>query len=143
MCSYGEVFKAVWRGTEVAVKKLPVALLENKDFLRDFKQEALIMSSLRHPNVLMVCVASPLSVTEVKFMGSCMIEEDICIIMEFMSRGSVHRLLHDESFEMKSSLVIRVCIKSRSNCLIHCTVCFRYSSRHAVSTLLYSHCAAS
>lgn len=52
--SYGEVYRADWRGITIAVKKLPVALLENPEFLKDFKKEAIIMNSLRHPNVLQV-----------------------------------------------------------------------------------------
>lgn len=42
-CSYGDVYQAQWRKITVAVKKLPLEALKNKDFLRDFNQEALIM----------------------------------------------------------------------------------------------------
>lgn len=54
LSSYGEVFKAEWRGFTVAVKRLPSSLLENKDFLKDFNREAAIMSALRHPNTIQV-----------------------------------------------------------------------------------------
>jgi len=90
--SYGEVYHAKWRGIDVAVKKLPFHLLENKEFRKDFNQEAMIMASLRHPNVI-------------QFLGSCMIENDICILTEYMARGSLHRLLHEETFPIDFSLI--------------------------------------
>ena len=42
-CSYGEVFRAEWRGITVAIKRLPISLLEDKAFLKDFNKEALLM----------------------------------------------------------------------------------------------------
>jgi serine/threonine protein kinase len=44
--AYGEVFRAKWRGIDVAVKKMPCSLLQNKEFLNDFQQEAKIMVSV-------------------------------------------------------------------------------------------------
>ena len=41
--SYGEVYRAEWRGITVAVKKLPISLLQDQSFLKDFNQEASIM----------------------------------------------------------------------------------------------------
>jgi serine/threonine protein kinase len=102
--SYGEVYKAEWRGITVAIKKLPVVLLENKEFLRDFNKEASIMSSLRHPHVL-------------QFLGSCMIDGDICIITEYMAKGSVHTLLHDETFSITYELIKRFSIDTAQGML--------------------------
>jgi len=39
------------------------------------------MLNLRHPNLLL-------------FMGACMEPGKICIVTEFMSRGSLHDLIH-------------------------------------------------
>eukprot|EP01089_Gocevia_fonbrunei_P016598 TRINITY_DN5188_c0_g1_i1.p1 TRINITY_DN5188_c0_g1~~TRINITY_DN5188_c0_g1_i1.p1 ORF type:complete len:681 (-),score=90.84 TRINITY_DN5188_c0_g1_i1:37-2079(-) len=78
--SFAEVFKAVWRGTDVAVKKLPAHLL-SEEFFKDFEREVDLMRQLRHPNVL-------------QFLGACLIAPDVCIIMEFMNRGSLYRILH-------------------------------------------------
>jgi hypothetical protein len=50
--SFAEVFKARWRGTVVAVKKLPAHSL-TPDFFDDFEREAALMKRLRHPNVLL------------------------------------------------------------------------------------------
>lgn len=90
--SYGEVYRADWRGILVAVKKLPASLLEDKKLLRDFYQEATIMSSLRHPNI-------------VQYLGTCVIGTDLCIISEYMSCGSVHKLLHNENFDLTWDLI--------------------------------------
>jgi Protein tyrosine and serine/threonine kinase len=84
--SQGEVFHASWRGTSVAVKKLPLTLLDREDILREFNQEAMLMATLRHPNVL-------------QFLGSCLIDRDVCIVSEFMTFGSLYRLLHLEEHE--------------------------------------------
>lgn len=84
--SFAEVFKARWRGTLVAVKKLPAHSL-TPDFFEDFEREAALMKRLRHPNVLL-------------YLGACMISPDICIVTEYMGRGSVYRILHDENVKL-------------------------------------------
>lgn len=45
--SYAEVFKAVWRGTEVAVKRLPAHML-SEEFFQDFEREADLMRYVTH-----------------------------------------------------------------------------------------------
>lgn len=50
--SFAEVFKARWRGTLVAVKRLPAHSL-TPEFFEDFEREAALMKRLRHPNVLL------------------------------------------------------------------------------------------
>lgn len=47
----GEVFRGLWRQTDVAVKLLLEQDLPEKA-VRDFKQEVSIMKKLRHPNIL-------------------------------------------------------------------------------------------
>ena len=77
------------------VKRLPYTLLENKEFLEDFKREAAIMSTLRHPNTL-------------QFLGTCMMGTDICIVTEYMSKGSLYRILHDESIDINYAMIKKV-----------------------------------
>ncbi|KAL6080092.1 putative serine/threonine-protein kinase SIS8 [Balamuthia mandrillaris] len=84
--SYAEVYKATWRGTAVAVKKLPAHLL-TASFFDDFEREAALMKRLRHPNVL-------------QFLGACLISPDVCIIMEMMPRGSLYRILHQRNIKL-------------------------------------------
>jgi len=95
--SYGEVYKAEWRGIIVALKRLPYHLLENPEFMEDFRKEAAIMSSLRHPNTL-------------QFLGTCKIEEDICIVTEYMEKGSLYQLLHKDDVQVPYSLVKKIAL---------------------------------
>eukprot|EP01088_Endostelium_zonatum_P020602 TRINITY_DN7677_c0_g1_i1.p1 TRINITY_DN7677_c0_g1~~TRINITY_DN7677_c0_g1_i1.p1 ORF type:complete len:377 (-),score=59.44 TRINITY_DN7677_c0_g1_i1:155-1285(-) len=94
--SFAEVFKAKWRGTEVAVKKLPAQMLGG-EFFEDFENEAELMRQLRHPNVL-------------QFLGACMISPDICIITEFMNRGSLYKILHTPGQVITWPVVKRFCL---------------------------------
>ncbi|KAL6064801.1 Dual specificity protein kinase [Balamuthia mandrillaris] len=77
--SFGTVFKAEWHGKEVAVKKLSTQKFDDKT-LEDFRKEVAIMSTLRHPNVLL-------------FMGACTRPGNLLIVTELMPRGSVYDLL--------------------------------------------------
>eukprot|EP00005_Dracoamoeba_jomungandri_P007824 CAMPEP_0174279000 /NCGR_PEP_ID=MMETSP0439-20130205/61790_1 /TAXON_ID=0 /ORGANISM="Stereomyxa ramosa, Strain Chinc5" /LENGTH=307 /DNA_ID=CAMNT_0015371475 /DNA_START=473 /DNA_END=1393 /DNA_ORIENTATION=- len=84
--SYGEVFKGTWRGSEVAIKKLPYywSELDNhsekEEFVEDFLAETELMTRLRHPNIVQLYASFT--------------TPEICMVMEFMSRGSLHSLLH-------------------------------------------------
>jgi serine/threonine protein kinase len=50
--SFAEVFKGQWRGTVIAIKKVPAHSL-TAEFFEDFEREAALMKDLRHPNVLL------------------------------------------------------------------------------------------
>ncbi|KAK8654804.1 hypothetical protein V6N13_107402 [Hibiscus sabdariffa] len=101
--SYGEVYRADWNGTEVAVKKFL-----DQDFSGDalvqFKCEVSpkeliveIMLRLRHPNVVL-------------FMGAVTQSPHFSILTEFLPRGSLYKLLHrsnpqlDEKRRMRMAL---------------------------------------
>ncbi|XP_022750095.1 serine/threonine-protein kinase EDR1-like [Durio zibethinus] len=94
--SYGEVYRADWNGTEVAVKKFL-----DQDFSGDalvqFKCEVEIMLRLRHPNVVL-------------FMGAVTRSPHFSILTEFLLRGSLYKLLHrpnphlDEKRRMRMAL---------------------------------------
>jgi tRNA A-37 threonylcarbamoyl transferase component Bud32 len=79
---YGSVYKSEWRGTQVAVKVLTDGRV-TKEMERNFHDEVSIMSSLRHPNVVL-------------FMGACTKPPHLFIIMEYMALGSLFDLLHNE-----------------------------------------------
>ncbi|XP_042457633.1 serine/threonine-protein kinase CTR1-like [Zingiber officinale] len=78
--SFGTVHRAEWHGSEVAVK-----ILMEQDFhpgrLREFLREVAIMKSLRHPNIVL-------------FMGAVTEPPNLSIVTEYLSRGSLYRLLH-------------------------------------------------
>ncbi|XP_038991519.1 serine/threonine-protein kinase EDR1-like [Hibiscus syriacus] len=94
--SYGEVYRADWNGTEVAVKKFL-----DQDFSGDavvqFKCEVEIMLRLRHPNVVL-------------FMGAVTRSPHFSILTEFLPRGSLYKILHrsnpqlDEKRRMRMAL---------------------------------------
>jgi tRNA A-37 threonylcarbamoyl transferase component Bud32 len=94
--SFGEVYQGTYLGTDVAVKKI----LTNKispEFMQEFAREAALMRDLRHPNV-------------VQFLGAAMEEPDICIVTEYMSKGSLYHLLHDPKVSISWETVRKVAL---------------------------------
>ncbi|KAI3978278.1 hypothetical protein MKX01_003441 [Papaver californicum] len=85
--SYGEVYRADWNGTEVAVKKFFEQDFSG-DALEQLKCEARIMLRLRHPNVVL-------------FMGAVTRPPNLSILTEFLPRGSLCRLLHRPNIQLE------------------------------------------
>jgi len=79
--SYGEVYRAEWQGTEVAVKQFLEQDMTDA-IQEEFLQEVRIMKDLRHPNI-------------VQFMGATWKPRGI--VMQYMHRGSLFQLLHRNS----------------------------------------------
>ncbi|XP_034601443.1 serine/threonine-protein kinase CTR1 isoform X1 [Setaria viridis] len=81
--SFGTVHRADWNGSDVAVK-----ILMEQDFhperLKEFLREVAIMRSLRHPNIVLL-------------MGAVTQPPNLSIVTEYLSRGSLYRLLHRHS----------------------------------------------
>jgi hypothetical protein len=80
MGAFGQVHRARWRGTDVAVKSLTCTSIDS-DTLEDFRAEVAVLSALRHPNILL-------------FMGACTVAPHYCLVTELMPRGSLWALLH-------------------------------------------------
>ncbi|XP_023928314.1 serine/threonine-protein kinase CTR1 isoform X1 [Quercus suber] len=78
--SFGTVHRGDWHGSEVAVK-----ILMEQDFhaerYKEFLREVAIMKRLRHPNIVL-------------FMGAVTQPPNLSIVTEYLSRGSLYRLLH-------------------------------------------------
>ncbi|KAL7247900.1 hypothetical protein ACSBR2_002746 [Camellia fascicularis] len=78
--SFGTVHRADWHGSDVAVK-----ILVDQDFhpgrINEFLRELAIMKRLRHPNIVL-------------FMGAVTQPPNLSIVTEYLSRGSLYRLLH-------------------------------------------------
>jgi len=89
--SFGVVLKGKWKGMDVAVKKLHLDKLTNKE-KELFRREILILANLgTHPNL-------------VKLHGYCL--NPPCIVMELVQRDSLSYLLHyceDPEVEAKMS----------------------------------------
>jgi serine/threonine protein kinase len=92
----GEVCKGLFRGTEIAVKRIITSNV-NKSVIEAFELEVAVMCGLRHPNIIM-------------FMGSCYDpnSQEMLLCMEYMGRGSLNDVLHNSninlSYEMKLHL---------------------------------------
>ena len=78
--SYGEVYRGQWRYTEVAIKVFLDQDLGARVLL-SFSKEVAIMKKLRHPNI-------------VQFMGACSKPPNLCIVTQYVHRGSLFKLLH-------------------------------------------------
>ncbi|XP_052174456.1 serine/threonine-protein kinase CTR1 isoform X2 [Diospyros lotus] len=80
--SFGTVHRADWHGSDVAVK-----ILMDQDLhpgrLKEFLREVAIMKRLRHPNIVL-------------FMGAVTHPPNLSIVTEYLSRGSLYRLLHKQ-----------------------------------------------
>ncbi|KAL2345179.1 hypothetical protein Fmac_006464 [Flemingia macrophylla] len=78
--SFGTVHHAEWNGSEVAVKILMEQDFKGERF-KEFLREVAIMKSLRHPNIVLL-------------MGAVTQPPHLSIVTEYLSRGSLYRLLH-------------------------------------------------
>ncbi len=76
---FGDVFKGTWKGVAVAIKKLKIMDLVSSG-LEEFKQEALLMSQLRHPHI-------------VNFFKVCLEPGNYCIVMELCEKGTLYHWL--------------------------------------------------
>ncbi|XP_022870730.1 serine/threonine-protein kinase EDR1-like isoform X1 [Olea europaea var. sylvestris] len=77
---FGEVFRGVWNGTEVAIKVFLEQDLTVEN-MEDFCNEISILSRLRHPNVIL-------------FLGACTMPPRLSMVTEYMERGSLYYLIH-------------------------------------------------
>ncbi|CAN4076781.1 unnamed protein product [Withania somnifera] len=94
--SYGEVYRAEWNGTEVAVKKFMNQDITS-DALAQFKCEVEIMLRLRHPNVVL-------------FMGAVTRPPNLSILTEFLPRGSLYKLLHRPTIQIEEKKRMRMAL---------------------------------
>ena len=81
---YGEVFKAQWMGSPVAVKRFARKCI-NKKSITDFIKEIEIVNQMRHPNIIF-------------YMGVSFDEENhYYMVTEYSSKGSIFDLLHSNA----------------------------------------------
>ncbi|XP_057546319.1 serine/threonine-protein kinase 1-like [Amaranthus tricolor] len=77
--SCGTVYHGLWYGSDVAIKVFSKQEY-SEDVILSFRQEVCLMKRLRHPNILL-------------FMGAVTSPQRLCIVTEFLPRGSLFRLL--------------------------------------------------
>ncbi|KAG6749986.1 hypothetical protein POTOM_047064 [Populus tomentosa] len=86
---FGEVFRGIWNGTEVAVKVFLEQDLTAEN-MEDFCNEISILSRLRHPNVIL-------------FLGACTKPPRLSMVTEYMEMGSLYYLIHSSGQKKKLS----------------------------------------
>ncbi|KAG5517056.1 hypothetical protein RHGRI_037715 [Rhododendron griersonianum] len=77
---FGEVFRGIWNGTDVAIKVFLEQDLTVEN-IEDFCNEISILSRLRHPNVIL-------------FLGACTKPPQLSMVTEYMEMGSLYHLIH-------------------------------------------------
>ncbi|XP_024025619.1 uncharacterized protein LOC21405688 isoform X1 [Morus notabilis] len=100
--TYGAVYHGKWRGSDVAIKRIKASCFagrpsERERLIADFWKEALILSSLHHPNV-------------VSFYGIVRDGPDgsLATVTEFMVNGSLKQFLQkkDRTIDRRKRLII-------------------------------------
>ncbi|XP_028773655.1 uncharacterized protein LOC114730716 [Neltuma alba] len=100
--TYGAVYHGKWKGSDVAIKRIKASCFagrpsERERLIADFWKEALILSSLHHPNV-------------VSFYGIVRDGPDgsLATVTEFMINGSLKQFLHkkDRTIDRRKRLII-------------------------------------
>ncbi|KAL4290551.1 hypothetical protein GQ457_14G002340 [Hibiscus cannabinus] len=86
---FGEVFRGVWNGTDVAIKMFLEQDL-TAESMEDFCNEISILSSLRHPNVIL-------------FLGACTKPPQLSLVTEYMELGSLYFLIHSSGQKKRLS----------------------------------------
>ncbi|XP_026195158.1 mitogen-activated protein kinase kinase kinase 9 [Anabas testudineus] len=78
---FGKVYRAVWRGSEVAVKAARRDPDEDvEQTLESVRQEAKLFAMLNHPNIMAL-------------LGLCLQEPNLCLVMEYARGGPLNRAL--------------------------------------------------
>ncbi|KAK8709804.1 hypothetical protein V6N13_060806 [Hibiscus sabdariffa] len=106
--SCGTVYHGLWYGSDVAVKVFSKQEYSD-DVILSFRQEVSLMKRLRHPNVLL-------------FMGAVTSPQRLCIVTEFLPRGSLFRLLQRNTtkLEWRRRVHMALDIARGMNYLHHC-----------------------
>ncbi|KAK2412627.1 kinase superfamily with octicosapeptide/Phox/Bem1p domain-containing protein [Trifolium repens] len=100
--TYGAVYHGKWKGSDVAIKRIKASCFsgrpsERARLIADFWKEALMLSSLHHPNV-------------VSFYGIVRDGPDgsLATVTEFMVNGSLKQFLHkkDRTIDRRKRLII-------------------------------------
>lgn len=94
--TFGDLYKGTYCSQEVAIKVLKPERID-ADMLREFSQEVFIMRKIRHKNV-------------VQFIGACTEPTKLCIVTEYMARGSIYSYLHKQNGSFKLPLLLKIAI---------------------------------
>ncbi|XP_026446234.1 probable serine/threonine-protein kinase DDB_G0282963 [Papaver somniferum] len=106
--SCGTVYHGLWYGSDVAVKVFSKQEYSD-DVILSFRQEVSLMKRLRHPNIVL-------------FMGAVTSPQRLCIVTEFLPRGSLFRLLQrgTAKLDWRRRINMALDIARGMNYLHHC-----------------------
>ncbi|TKW02416.1 hypothetical protein SEVIR_8G242700v4 [Setaria viridis] len=107
--SCGTVYHAQWYASDVAVKVFSKQEY-SEEMIDTFRQEVSLMKKLRHPNIIL-------------FMGAVASPERLCIVTEFLPRGSLFRLLQKNTGKLdpRRRVHMAIDIARGMNYLHHCS----------------------
>ncbi|XP_031257757.1 serine/threonine-protein kinase BCK1/SLK1/SSP31-like isoform X2 [Pistacia vera] len=107
--SCGTVYHGLWYGSDVAIKVFSKQEYSD-DVIHSFRQEVSLMKRLRHPNILL-------------FMGAVTSPQRLCIVTEFLPRGSLFRLLQRNTAKLdwRRRVLMALDIARGVSYLHHCT----------------------
>eukprot|EP01103_Thecamoeba_quadrilineata_P013212 TRINITY_DN359_c0_g1_i1.p1 TRINITY_DN359_c0_g1~~TRINITY_DN359_c0_g1_i1.p1 ORF type:complete len:339 (+),score=76.52 TRINITY_DN359_c0_g1_i1:99-1115(+) len=83
--NFGQVYKGVYFGTEVAIKQL--LDVDDKEMHKYIEREMATLRDMRHPNV-------------VQFMGLSRNHTDVFIVTEYIAGGDLRKILKDDTKEL-------------------------------------------
>ncbi|KAH3766375.1 Src tyrosine kinase 2 [Pelomyxa schiedti] len=92
--SFGVVWRGLWKGIQVAVKRAKDCTPREGDEADCFMQEAAVLKRMRHPNV-------------VSFYGIWSNEEVPHLVCEFMSAGSLDKYLEKNNVKIPTSQLLK------------------------------------
>jgi serine/threonine protein kinase len=108
--SFGEIRKATWRGTPVAVKSIRSSLSKDRSVMKDFQHEVEFMIKVRHPNI-------------VQFLGAVTLRPPLMLVTEYLAGGDLHAVFKSRR-RKESSLPPLLAVKysldiARGMCYLH------------------------
>jgi len=121
--SFGVVWQAMWRGSEVAVKQMLKQDLDQTEIDEFVREGKLMMHLPKHENI-------------VNLFGVCI--NPVCIITKFFSEGSLDKLLEFSSIDLDQQQMLSFC-KDTTNGLGHLHNCGLIHRDLAARNILLSH----
>eukprot|EP00471_Norrisiella_sphaerica_P012273 CAMPEP_0184496234 /NCGR_PEP_ID=MMETSP0113_2-20130426/33405_1 /TAXON_ID=91329 /ORGANISM="Norrisiella sphaerica, Strain BC52" /LENGTH=367 /DNA_ID=CAMNT_0026882765 /DNA_START=86 /DNA_END=1185 /DNA_ORIENTATION=+ len=97
---FSVVYKAEWMSVTVAVKRIFDPKI-TKELIQEFQNEVSMLSKLRHPNI-------------VQILATVSTPPNLCIVCEWMPRGSLHHVLHASKVEISRSRAKSVALQAAS-----------------------------
>jgi len=121
-----EVYRGIWRGTDVAIKKMRLNNLPESR-KKEFEREISALMKLRPQQNL------------VNFMGVSVTENELCIVMEYCFGGTLFEWLHvkrNVPINLRQRLKMAVDVASGMNYLHTCTPPFIHRDLKSLNLLL-------